>query len=48
MKTTAYAAVGLTLCETARSHTASNKSADFKQLCGYASEYDDVMAQVIE
>ena len=29
---------GLTLCETARSHTASNKSADFKQLCGYASE----------
>jgi len=33
MTTTAYAALGLTLCETARSHTASNRSADFKQLC---------------
>jgi len=33
MKTTAYTAVGLTLCETARSHTASNESADFKELC---------------
>jgi len=48
MTTTAYAAVGLTLCETARSHTASNVCQQISSNSVIASVSDDVMAKVIE